>query len=137
MKFAMVRPMRKIPHAIQRLAVPALLAGVCLLFAGCDERALQPALHGDPAKGRIALTQYACQACHVIPGITGSDVHVGPPLDGLASRAMLAGSLPNTPDNLVRWIRNPQAVDPQTAMPDMGVSEAHARDIAAYLATLK
>lgn len=123
--------------AMQRLAVPALLAGACLLSAGCDEHAARPRLQGDPARGRLALTQYACQACHVIPGITGSDVHVGPPLEGLASRAMIAGSLPNTPDNLVRWIRDPQAVDPQTAMPDMGVSEEHARDMAAYLATLK
>lgn len=113
-----------------------LLAGA-LMLAGCDERDTRPSLHGDPAKGRIALTQYGCQACHVIPGITGSDVHVGPPLAGLASRTMIAGSLPNTPDNLIRWIRNPQAVDPQTAMPNMGVTEMHAQDMAAYLATLK
>ncbi|HWV63153.1 MAG TPA: cytochrome c [Oxalicibacterium sp.] len=115
----------------------ALVFAVMLILAGCDERVSRTSLHGDPAKGRIALTQYGCQACHVIPGITGSDVHVGPPLEGLASRDMIAGSLPNTPHNLMRWIRDPQAVDPQTAMPDVGVSEAHARDIAAYLETLK
>ncbi|GGI54965.1 c-type cytochrome [Oxalicibacterium solurbis] len=115
----------------------ALAFAGALMLAACSERDARPLLHGDPAKGRIALTQYGCQACHVIPGITGSDVHVGPPLEGLASRDMIAGSLPNTPDNLVRWIRDPQAVDPQTAMPNMGVSEAHAQDIAAYLATLK
>jgi cytochrome c1 len=41
--------------------------------------------------------------------------------------------LPNTPDNLVRWLRDPQAVSPQTIMPDLGLGEPQARDIAAYL----
>jgi cytochrome c1 len=51
----------------------------------------------------------------------------------LAKRSLIAGSLPNTQDNLVRWIRNPQAIDPHTAMPAMGVSERDALDISAYL----
>ena len=88
-------------------------------------------------RGRVALTQYACNACHRIPGVTGSDVHVGPPLDGLARRGLVAGVLPNTADNLVRWIREPRSVDAQTTMPDMQVNEADARDMAAYLATLQ
>jgi cytochrome c1 len=45
--------------------------------------------------------------------------------------------LRNTPPNLVRWIREPQAVVPGNAMPNMGVSEVDARDIAAYLYTLR
>ena len=82
------------------------------------------------------MTQYACNACHTIPGITGSSPQVGPPLKGLASRRVIAGKLVNTPDNLVKWLRHPKAVKPQTAMPDMGVSEADARDMAAYLGAL-
>jgi cytochrome c1 len=62
---------------------------------------------------------------------------VGPNLQGIASRAYIAGVLPNTPDNMVRWIQNPQAVDEKTAMPNVGVSSRDARDIAAYLYTLK
>ena len=89
-----------------------------------------------PSEGPLMLRQYACVGCHLIPGVTGSDTHVGPPLSGLADRATLAGRLPNTTDNLVRWIREPQAVKPGTAMPDMGVSEAHAREMAGYLRTL-
>ena len=50
---------------------------------------------------------------------------------------LIAGKLANTPDNLVRWIRQPKTVKPLTAMPDMGVSEGDARDMAAYLATLQ
>ncbi|MDQ7746757.1 c-type cytochrome [Hydrogenophaga pseudoflava] len=85
---------------------------------------------------RLVLRQYACVSCHRIPGMTGSDVHVGPPLEGLARRALIAGRLPNTPEHLVQWIRTPQAVKPGTAMPDLGVSEEHARLMAAYLSRL-
>jgi cytochrome c1 len=62
---------------------------------------------------------------------------VGPPLKGIASRVMLGGVLPNSPANMVLWLRAPQQVAPLTAMPDLGVTERDARDIAAYLATLK
>lgn len=90
----------------------------------------------DAHRGKLALTQYGCHACHLIPGITGSSVHIGPPLAGLASRTLIAGKLHNTPDNLVRWIRTPQLFDPRTAMPAMGVMERDARDMAAYLGRL-
>lgn len=91
---------------------------------------------GDLVRGRLALTQYACHGCHEIPGITGSAVQVGPPLAGTARRQLIAGQVGNTPDQMVRWLRNPQSIDPMTAMPNLGVSERDARDMAAYLATL-
>ncbi|MES2685417.1 MAG: c-type cytochrome [Pseudomonadota bacterium] len=96
-----------------------------------------PLRAGDVERGKLALGQYACQACHTIPGITSSLPNVGPPLAGLASRSLIAGKLANTPDNLVWWVRDPKAVKPLTAMPDMGVSELDARDMAAYLGTLR
>jgi mono/diheme cytochrome c family protein len=106
----------------------------------CDREA-EPALAadepGDAARGRLALHQHACTACHVIPGVTGADVQVGPPLAGMATRQLIAGSLPNTPQHMVRWIRDPQGVDPKTAMPGLDVGERDARDMAAYLATLR
>jgi cytochrome c1 len=49
----------------------------------------------------------------------------------------IGGVLPNRPANLVRWIRFPQETDSLTAMPDLGVSERDARDIAAYLYGVK
>ncbi len=91
---------------------------------------------GDVAAGRKALQQYLCATCHVIPGIVGANRHVGPPLAGIASRQYIAGVLPNTPANMLRWLRNPTEVDPLSAMPDLGVSEQDARDIAAFLYTL-
>lgn len=91
---------------------------------------------GDVAAGRKALQQYLCATCHVIPGIVGADRHVGPSLAGIADRQYIAGVLPNTPANMLRWLRDPKAVDPLTAMPDLGVADTDARDIAAFLYTL-
>jgi mono/diheme cytochrome c family protein len=90
-------------------------------------------LRGDAGRGKKILGQYACQSCHKVPGVTGSDVDVGRPLDGLARRPVIAGRLAPTQDNLIAWIRNPQAIDPRTAMPNMGVTARDALDISAYL----
>ena len=103
----------------------------------CAASGAAPALRAASAeRGRTALTQYACNACHKLPGITGSDVHVGPPLGGMARRGLIAGAVANTQEQMVRWIRDPRSIDPQTTMPTMHVTEQDARDIAAYLATL-
>jgi mono/diheme cytochrome c family protein/cytochrome c551/c552 len=91
---------------------------------------------GDPRRGVLAMQQYACTTCHLIPGMVGANAHVGPPLTGIAGRRYLAGRLPNSPENMVRWIREPKAVSPATLMPDLKVSEQDARDMAAYLLTL-
>ena len=94
-------------------------------------------LHGDRERGRVALGQYACNACHMIPGVTGAEVYVGRPLDGLAERKYIAGKLPNTQANLMQWIRNPHQVDPETTMPVQGVTEQDALDMTAYLLTAR
>jgi mono/diheme cytochrome c family protein len=87
--------------------------------------------------GRVALQQYNCAACHQIPGVTSADNHVGPPLAGVAKRAFIAGVLANTDENLIRFIRFPQEVDPKSAMPNLGVSEFHARLMVLYLRSLE
>jgi mono/diheme cytochrome c family protein len=91
----------------------------------------------DASRGRTALHQFACNACHVIPGVTGSDVHVGPPLAGMARRQLIAGAVPNAGERMIQWIVDPQSIDPETAMPAMGVPRSDAADMAAYLATLR
>ncbi len=96
-----------------------------------------PLRDGDPELGKKALYQYACTACHSIPDTTSSSPHVGPPLAGIARRALIAGQLANTPDNMVRWLRHTHEVDPLSAMPEMGVGAQDARDITAFLTTLK
>jgi len=91
---------------------------------------------GDSHRGRQLIDQYRCGACHTIPGVHNADGLVGPPLMWFARRTMIAGELPNSPDNLVRWIKSPKSVEPGTAMPDLGLSDQQAKDVAAYLYTL-
>ena len=88
---------------------------------------------GDRGRGLAAIGKYGCGSCHTIAGISNAHGLVGPPLTGIGSRMYIAGVLRNTPENLVRWIRNPKGVDEKTAMPSLGVSEQEAADIAAYL----
>ena len=109
---------------------------VFLLLSSCGE-AGPPALGGNPENGKLLLRQFACGSCHSIPGVANASGRVGPPLEGVAKRVYLGGVLPNTPENMASFIREPHKADPRTAMPAMGVSEAHARDMVAYLYTLK
>ena len=115
------------------------VAAACAVLASCTphDREARRLTGGDVRRGRVAIRQYACQTCHVVPGVTGADALVGPPLNGMARRLYLGGVVPNTPDNMIEWIRYPQRVDPLSAMPDLGVSDRDARDIAAYLYTLR
>lgn len=86
-----------------------------------------------PERGARLIAERGCTACHTVPGVRGPASRVGPPLGNLARQAYVAGLLPNTPDNLVRWLMDPPAVNPRTAMPDMGLQRTEAEDIAAYL----
>jgi cytochrome c1 len=120
--------------------VAALVLGVPLLLAGCNEgKAKRPyivATGGNPEHGRQLMQSYGCGACHIVPGIQGARGLVGPPLFYLGQRTMIAGELPNSPRNLVQWIQHPRSVEPKTAMPDLGLTEDQAYDIAAYLYSL-
>lgn len=84
-------------------------------------------------EARITLRQYACDSCHIIEDMVGPMTHVGPPLEQFHRRKYIAGVLPNTPENLVRWIMDPQDVSPHTLMPDLDVTEPHARTMTRYL----
>ena len=127
-----------------RAAALTTTAGLLLLLTGCglgsDRQTFERAAAltgGDPELGRTKLRRYGCISCHEIPGVIGGNGLVGPPLSGIASRMFIAGVLPNQPGNMTKWIMNPPAVDPRTAMPNMGVNAKDASDIAAYLYTLK
>ena len=118
---------------------PWARAAACMLAlagAACSSER-SPHVAGDAENGRLLLRQYGCGTCHVIPGVPAAKGNVGPPLNGIARRIYLAGMLPNTPDNMATWIRDPQKIDPRTAMPDMQVPHAHAIDMVAYLYRLK
>jgi cytochrome c len=113
----------------------ALAAGCGLLGADPTAPAIAVDRGGDATRGRALIAAYGCGACHRIPGITGADALVGPPLDGWPARSYIAGTLLNNEVNLVRWLTDPQDVRPGTAMPDLDLDEEDARDIAAYLLT--
>lgn len=111
-----------------------------LALAGCERPevpAHQRVEGGDPDEGRKLVTRYGCPACHTIPGIRGARGTVGPPLIDFGLRVFIAGKLPNRPDNLLLWLQDPPGVEPGTAMPNLGISEAEARHIAAYLYILR
>ncbi|MEW6268254.1 MAG: c-type cytochrome [Thermodesulfobacteriota bacterium] len=115
-----------------------MLTSGLLLLQGCGERRpAAPQTGGDPERGRALVRAYGCATCHLVPGVSGARGLAGPPLEGFATRVYIAGTLPNTPDNLVRWVEDPRALVPRTAMPSVGVSEDDARHIAAYLYTLR
>jgi cytochrome c len=122
-----------------RVGLMLLVAAGAL--AGCTGgRALDtppPPTGGDPHRGALLIAHFGCGSCHTIPGIRSADGVVGPPLFFFSRRVYIAGELPNTPENLVRWVRDPPAVEPGTAMPVLGLDEQQARDVAAYLYTLR
>ena len=88
---------------------------------------------GDPRRGEAMFIQYGCGSCHALKGVRTAVGSVGPPLDGIAVRVIVAGHLANSPENMQKWIRDPQQVSPGTAMPDLNVGETDARDISAFL----
>lgn len=132
---------RAIPDpCISLRPIACALLSFSALVAACHrgfEREAAALTGGDPARGKAAISRYGCVACHQIPGVSGAQGLVGPPLEGVARRAYIGGVLGNSPENVIRWVQNPQAVDQKTAMPNLGVTDADARDIAAYLYTLR
>lgn len=104
--------------------------------AGCSTSGAAAIPGGDPGRGAQTIAEMGCGACHHIGGVPGANGMVGPPLDNVAERGILAGELANSPENMVRWIRDPQSVEPATAMPNLHIGEQSARDIVAYLYSL-
>jgi len=127
----MVRPARSL--ASRRTAAGLLLAACWTLAAGAAARSVG----GDPERGRELLSQYQCGACHSIPGVPSAGGTQAPPLGSFGLRSYIAGRVANRPDLLARWIVDPQALVPGTAMPNMGVRPVDARHMAAYLMGLR
>ena len=122
-------------RARSALALLSLVLAACQ--GGRDTGGAGLRVDGSPDHGAQLIKQYRCGACHSIPGVYGANGMVGPPLTAFARRSYIGGELPNTPDNLRRWLLDPAAVEPGTAMPDLGLTPADARDVAAYLSTLR
>jgi cytochrome c2 len=129
-----------VPRPTPNSGVALGLVFLLFTFTSCERNAVRQAAAltgGDVERGRVAIRYYGCPACHVIPGVPGADGLVGPPLAGIASRVYLGGVIPNTPENMLRWIQRPRDIAPYTTMPNIPMAEHEARDIAGYLYTLR
>jgi cytochrome c2 len=115
------------------LIAAVITAGFTLSSRQQNQRVARAMTGGDPSRAPTLIRRYGCAGCHSIPGIPGGDGLVGSSLDDLRSRVYIAGVTTNSPDNLVKWIVAPQTFSPRSAMPATGISEAEARDVAAYL----
>lgn len=115
------------------MVAAAVAAGIAHSERQQKEDVARAMTGGDPARAPALIRRYGCAGCHTISGIPGGDGQVGGSLTGLRPRVYIAGVATNSPDNLVRWIVTPQAFSPRTAMPATGITEAEARDVAAYL----
>lgn len=117
------------------------LAMAASLVSGCTggqaTRHYSSATGGYPHRGEKVIAEYRCGSCHYIPGIRGAHGVFGPPLNALARRTYIAGEFPNNPQNLTRWVMSPRSMKPKTAMPGLGLSDQQARDVTAYLETLR
>jgi cytochrome c len=121
---------------MRRLSVAALVLALDIALIACSDQGLplkEPISGGNAIKGKQLIVNYGCVSCHEIKGINHANGTVGPPLKGIRERTYVGGVVPNTGDNMVQWIMHPRQLSPKTAMPELGVSEADARDIAAYL----
>lgn len=130
----------RVCHGFTIRAVASMSAAAFIACAGEADHASQRRIvipGANVERGKQLVTSHNCVACHTISDIRDANATVGPPLTGFANRALIAGQLANEPANLVRWIMNPSAVEPHTVMPDMGLTQNEARDVAAYLYTLK
>ena len=129
-------------HALIGLAgllAVAIPAGYAINYAQARHDLQQKAAAltgGNPIRGKALISRYGCGGCHSISGVPQAAGTVGPPLSGIGSRTYLAGRLENRPENMIRWIVDPRAIDAQTVMPAVGVTPRDGRDIAAFLYTL-
>ncbi len=87
-------------------------------------------------QGKSVFTQSTCVGCHTITGLSAG--RIGPDLTHFASRKRFAGELlDSTPDNVAKWIENPDHMKPGALMPNLGMTSEQSKALAAYLLTLK
>jgi cytochrome c2 len=133
MQLALTKYRRNIVGAIAVLAALAVVAGWLGQIQHRSVKIATALTGGDIARAPDVIRRYGCGGCHTIPGIPGGDGQVGGPLKDMKQRVYVGGVIINSPDNIIKWIVSPQTFSPRSAMPATGISEAEARDVAAYL----
>src|SRR3954452_3994567 len=108
------------------------LWSLLLVVVGCSNSRIEEAARvtrGNPLRGKLEIVRFGCPACHEIPGIPTARSRVGPSLRNIVAQEYLAGQISNTPNNMVHWVRVPQEIKPNSAMPNLGLSDEEARNI--------
>jgi cytochrome c oxidase subunit 2 len=102
-----------------------------------QQPAAVPAAGSAAARGAQLFTQRTCISCHALNGTTAQAL-AGPNLTHIGSRETIgAGVLDHTPDNMRKWIQNPQAVKPGIYMPAVQLTDDELSDLVAYMESLK
>jgi cytochrome c2 len=126
-------------------AVLGALIGA-LGLVGCQsaptsEPAAKPAeLSGAAAEGKEVFLAKGCVACHRAPNVPEAQGTMGPNLARIGNPTVhpkIAAVVDNTPENMKRWLQEPQKVKPGSAMPSLGLTDAEAVSLTAFLETLK
>lgn len=118
------------------MCVKTLLGFLLLSLFSCQRHSTPVYFEqADPANGKRLVFSYGCAVCHQIGGVQGHPGHIGPPLTNWAHRKYIAGSLANTPPSLAQWLMRPQDFEPGSAMPNLGITEKQAKDMAEFLFT--
>ncbi|WP_409020859.1 c-type cytochrome [Brevundimonas vesicularis] len=115
------------------------LAAACLTgLVACAEQGQGPRVlaGADPSNGLELIRTHGCAACHSIPGVAWPQGRTGGSLAGVGARPLIAGRLPNQPEIMTAFVRDAPSLLPDGGMPPMPLTEAQARDVAAYLYTL-
>jgi cytochrome c oxidase subunit 2 len=104
-------------------------------FEAWAQQQSQPAA-ASTLPGQQVFLQNTCVSCHAIRGL--APAQVAPDLTHFGSRTTIAAVLPNTPDNLRRWIRNPQQIKPGALMPGfLNLTDQDLNDLVTYLESLR
>jgi cytochrome c2 len=128
--------MKRLPILLTTLLLTMALA--CRETPSAQAPQQPPPVPGNAARGAQLTAQYACNVCHVVPGTQGPQGALGPSLAGVASRPTISnGTVQNTPANVRQFIQNPSSLNPQSAMPPIGMPDADAQDLTAFLMTLR
>lgn len=86
------------------------------------------------SEGEKLFLAKGCVACHALNAYDAPKGMVGPNLANIGARGYIAaGTLKNTDENMARWIRDPQGIKKGVLMPNLGVTEAEAQALVAYL----
>ncbi|MBI1736927.1 MAG: cytochrome c oxidase subunit II [Candidatus Rokubacteria bacterium] len=101
-----------------------------------QQKAPPPEPAAAAADGRAIYARSACVGCHTIRGVsTGA---IAPDLTHFGSRrTVAAGILPNTVENVTKWLLDPPGLKAGAKMPALGLTEAEARAVATYLLSLE